>query len=177
VKESAATAELRLLAELPGPWTVRFATNWSGPAEVQFDSLVSWPDRVEPGIRYYSGSATYEQAFALTDAEARAKHARLYLDLGDARELAAVCVNGKNCGITWCPPFRVDITAAVKPGQNQLEIEVVNFWPNRIIGDATVPAAQRRTRTNIRKLTAQTPLMPSGLLGPVRILREEIVKP
>ena len=79
-------------------------------------------------------------------------------------------VNGQSCGITWCPPFRVDITRALKAGANQLEIEVVNFWPNRIIGDDALPREQRLTRTNIRRLTSQTPLMESGLFGPVRLM-------
>ena len=77
-----------------------------------------------------------------------------------------------NLGVVWTPPFRVDITRTVKPGLNTLEVDVVNFWPNRIIGDASLPPEQRRTRTNIRKLTAETRLMESGLLGPVRILAE-----
>ena len=89
--------------------------------------------------------------------------------IGDVRELAEVKVNGQSCGIVWAPPFRVDISRALKPGANQLEIEVVNFWPNRIIGDQSLPETQRLTKTNVRKLTAKTPLMPSGLLGPVRI--------
>jgi len=83
-----------------------------------------------------------------------------------------VKVNGKSCGITWTPPFRADITGAVKSGANRLEIEVVNFWPNRIIGDASLPPAQRLTRTNIRNLKANTPLMESGLFGPVHILQQ-----
>jgi hypothetical protein len=92
------------------------------------------------------------------------------LDLGNVRELAEVEVNGKSCGIVWCPPFRVDISGAVKSGENKLQIEVVNFWPNRIIGDTSLPAAERLTKTNIRKLTAKTPLEPAGLLGPVQLL-------
>jgi hypothetical protein len=92
------------------------------------------------------------------------------LDLGHVRELAEVRVNGKSCGVTWTPPFRVDITDTVKSGANNLEIEVVNFWPNRIIGDAALPQAQRLTRTNIRKFSPNTKLMESGLLGPVRVL-------
>ncbi len=94
----------------------------------------------------------------------------IWLDLGQVRELAEVKVNGRSCGITWAPPFRVDISRALNPGSNQLEIEVVNFWPNRIIGDQSLPEAERLTRTNIRQLTAKTALMPSGLLGPVRLL-------
>src|SRR5205823_4321124 len=93
----------------------------------------------------------------------------IWLNLGEVRELAEIKVNGQSCGVIWAPPFRVDISQALRPGTNQLEIEVVNFWPNRIIGDASLPQAQRLTRTNIRKLTSKTPLIPSGLLGPVRL--------
>jgi hypothetical protein len=75
-------------------------------------------------------------------------------------------------GILWCPPWHADITDAVEPGENNLQIAVVNFWPNRIIGDASLPPAQRFTRTNIRALTARTPLMESGMFGPVRLLRD-----
>ena len=87
-------------------------------------------------------------------------------------EFAEIKVNGKSCGIVWCPPWRAEITDAVKPGENKLQIEVVNFWPNRIIGDASLPTNQRLTRTNIRKLTTNTPLEPAGLFGPVRLLMQ-----
>ncbi|MBP8260610.1 MAG: glycoside hydrolase [Verrucomicrobia bacterium] len=163
-------------AELPGPWTVRFDPNWGGPAAAQFDVLASWTDRPEPGIRYYSGTATYERSFDLPAGSAspgdRSSPPRWYLDLGSVRELAEVRLNGRPLGIVWAPPFRVDLTDALQPAGNRLEIDVVNFWPNRIIGDQLVPAGQRLTRTNIRKLTRDTPLMPSGLLGPVRLLRQ-----
>jgi hypothetical protein len=92
--------------------------------------------------------------------------------LGDVHELAEVKVNGKSCGTVWCPPFRADVTDAVTPGENKLQIEVVNFWPNRVIGDASLPQEQRLTRTNIRKLTAATPLEPAGLLGPVQLFEQ-----
>jgi hypothetical protein len=92
--------------------------------------------------------------------------------LGEVHELAGVKVNGRSCGVVWCPPFRVNVTGALTPGDNQLQIEVVNFWPNRIIGDASLPPGQRLTQTNIRKLTAKTPLEPAGLLGPVRLITE-----
>jgi hypothetical protein len=98
------------------------------------------------------------------------------LDLSAVHELAELKVNGQSCGITWCPPFRVDVTGAVKAGENKLQIEVVNFWPNRIIGDASLPPAQRLTQTNIRKLTAKTPLEPAGILGPVQLLEEKSVR-
>jgi len=147
---------------------VHFDPKWGGPESVPFNELVSWTKRPEPGIKYYSGTASYEKIFTLT-APGRT-NSKLYLDLGEVHELAEVKVNGKSCGIVWCPPWRVDVTDAVKPGENELEIQVVNFWPNRIIGDASLPEAQRLTRTNIRKLTANTPLEEAGLLGPVRLL-------
>jgi len=160
------------LKALTGPWTVRFDTNWAGPVEVEFGELVSWSERPEPGIRFFSGTAVYAKTFNWDAAVARSPQAKVVLDLGNVRELAEVKLNGQSCGITWTPPFRVDITDAIQPGQNQLEIEVVNFWPNRVIGDAALPVEQRLTRTNIRKLTKDTKLMESGLLGPVRVMVE-----
>ena len=162
--------ETKTLAELGGAWTVRFDTNWAGPASVEFDSLVSWTTREEAGIKFFSGTATYEKTFDLPQSAIVNRQSTIFLDLGNVRELAEVRVNGKSSGVTWTPPFRVDISSAVKPGVNKLEIEVVNFWPNRIIGDAALPKEQRLTRTNIRKLTKDTKLMESGLLGPVRLL-------
>lgn len=153
--------------ELSGPWTVRFDPKWGGPASVQFDKLIGWTERPEPGIKFYSGTATYVKTFDLP-AALRHSGQPLYLDLGHLRELAEVRVNGKSLGILWAPPFRVDVAHAVKPTGNRLEVEVVNFWPNRIIGDQSLPNEERRTRTNVRKLTKDTPLMESGLLGPVR---------
>jgi len=170
-----ATAETNVtpcstLSEPGGPWQVTFDPEWGGPGTVEFPELVSWTERDEPGIKFYSGTAVYRKTF---DAPEKSRFSsgiqRLWLDLGNVRELAEVKVNGRSCGIIWSPPFRVDITGAVKPGVNQLEIEVVNFWPNRIIGDDTLPPEQRVTRTNVRKLTKDTKLMESGLFGPVTL--------
>lgn len=162
------------LTELTGTWTVKFDPSWGGPATTTFDRLISWTERAEPGIKFYSGTATYVKSFDLPATVGNTADRSLFLDLGDLRELAEVRVNGQPCGITWSPPFRVDISPAVKPGRNEVEIDVVNFWPNRIIGDAALPPEQRRTRTNIRKLTADTVLMPSGLFGPVRLLTSDV---
>jgi hypothetical protein len=165
--------ELTSLQTITGAWTVHFDSKWGGPETAQFDSLTSWPTRPETGIKFYSGTATYEKTFVADRSKFKTQAAKLILDLGNVREIAEVKVNGKSCGIVWCPPWRVDVTSAVKPGENSLQIEVVNFWPNRIIGDASLPEAQRLTRTNIRKLTAKTPLEPAGLLGPVQILEAD----
>jgi hypothetical protein len=156
-----------MLAEGTGPWSVEFAPEWGGPKSVEFPSLVDWTARSEPGIRFYSGTAIYRKSLEIKRVAAGKS---LWLDLGDVCELAEVKINGQSCGIVWAPPFRVDITRALKPGPNQIEIEVVNFWPNRIIGDQALPESERVTHTNIRELTRDTPLMPSGLLGPVRVM-------
>ena len=163
------TPQFTPLAELTGPWTVKFDPKWGGPESATFDQLVSWPARSEPGIKFYSGTAIYTKMFDLPNSKLKTQNSKLFLDLGNVRELAEVRVNGKSCGVTWSPPFRVDITDAVKPAGNTLEIEVVNFWPNRIIGDAALPREQRLTRTNVRKLTNDTRLIESGLLGPVTL--------
>lgn len=154
--------------ELSGPWTVQFDPRWGGPVSARFDKLESWTARPEKGIKYYSGTSAYRNHFVASTAPGD----RLVLELGDVRELAEVKVNGQSCGIAWTPPFAVDITSAVKPGENSLEIDVVNFWPNRIIGDQFLPPEKRLTKTNIRAFTKATPLMKSGLLGPVCILTE-----
>jgi hypothetical protein len=158
------------LSELGGPWTVSFDPNWGGPANAQFDQLVSWTERPEARIKYYSGTGVYQTDFTVP---AGPEGHRVWLDLGNVRELAEVKVNGQSCGITWAPPFRVEITRAIQSGVNKLEVEVVNFWPNRIIGDQSLAPDQRLTRTNIRRLTSRSELMPSGLLGPVQLIGAE----
>jgi hypothetical protein len=159
-------ADFSNLVEIAGAWTVHFDPAWGGPEQVEFPALADWAQHTDAGIRFYSGTARYEKHFAAPPAP---QGKRVYLNLGNVRELAQVRLNGKDLGILWAMPFRVDVTDALATGDNHLEVEVVNFWPNRVIGDQSLPPDQRRTRTNVRKLTAQTALMPSGLLGPVAL--------
>ncbi|HEX9781763.1 MAG TPA: glycosyl hydrolase [Opitutaceae bacterium] len=158
--------------EVSGPWTVKFDEAWAGPASIEFPELVDWTTRPEDGVRYYSGSATYMKTFDLP-AALRPADGRFVLDLGDVRELAEVVLNGRSLGVLWSMPFRVDVTDRLKPAGNRLEIKVTNFWPNRIIGDQHLSESQRLTRTNVRELTKDTPLMPSGLFGPVRLHEQQ----
>jgi hypothetical protein len=153
--------------ELSGPWTVSFDPKWGGPAKAEFAELVSWTRRTEEGVRYYSGTATYRKSFDLP-APLLNRQRRIALDLGEVKHVAQVRLNGKDLGVVWTKPFRVEITGAVKPSGNQLEIDVVNLWPNRIIGDAALPPERRFTRTNIT-FKKDDPLLESGLLGPVRL--------
>jgi hypothetical protein len=155
-------------AALKGSWEVSFDPKRGGPKKVTFDTLVDWTQRKEESIKYYSGIATYRKSFDRP--EGLADGARIYLDLGTVHEMARVRLNGKDLGVIWCAPWRVDISSGLKPGKNQLEIEVANLWPNRLIGDASKPQDKRVTWT-IRKhpYKAGTKLLPSGLLGPVTV--------
>jgi hypothetical protein len=140
---------------------------------VSFERLEDWTKRPEGGIRHYSGTATYRKTFDLDSLTAPVPGARYHLDLGAVKNLAAVRLNGRDLGVIWTAPWRVEITANLKRSGNVLEIDVVNLWPNRLIGDASLPADKRITMTNVKKFTKDTPLLPSGLLGPVRLLVED----
>ncbi|MBT3201770.1 MAG: hypothetical protein HN350_17860 [Phycisphaerales bacterium] len=157
--------KLKSVGELDGPWTVKFDPKWGGPESVEFKKLEDWTKRPEKGIKYYSGKATYHKTFDLP----KGAGGRLYLDLNRVRNVARVRLNGKDLGVVWTAPWRVDITQAVKPKGNKLEIDVINLWPNRLIGDAGLPKEKRLTKTNVGKFKANSPLMPSGLLGPVKL--------
>ena len=160
--------EYTTVRELTGPWALEFDPKWGGPPAAQFNQLVSWTERPEAGIKFYSGTAIYRMRFDLAVHPDQAGR-RVNLDLGGVRELAEVRLNGKAVGLVWTAPWRVDIGDAVLPNGNELEIRVTNLWPNRLIGDAALPAQQRLTTTNITadKFPA---LLDSGLLGPVRVL-------
>ena len=156
--------------QLAGPWEVCFPTGWGAPESKMFAKLVSWTDDPEAGVKHFSGTATYRKTFDLP-ADALAGGQRLTLDLGDVRATADVRLNGHPLGILWSPPFRVDISNAAKVGRNELSIEVTNVWRNRLIGDLQLPREKRICRTNLfGKISPRAPLIPSGLLGPVRLL-------
>ena len=164
--------EYKEMFALGGGWNVAFDPAWGGPESVQFNTLASWTERPEQGIRHYSGTAKYTKNFDIPQ-ELLQTCDTLALDLGEVREMAEVKLNGQALGVLWSRPFRVDIKQAAKAGENLLEIGVVNNWPNRLIGDAGLPVEARRTKTNITKYKADTPLITSGLLGPVRILARQ----
>ncbi len=171
-KEGSNFPEIEKSAEIAGPWTVAFDPKWGGPEKVMFEKLDDWSKRPEEGIRYYSGTAIYKKSFDLEEAAIADKDKKpLYLDLGTVNYLARVQLNGKDLGVVWTAPWRVDISGAVKAKGNELEIEVANTWLNRMVGDANSPAEKRLAKTNIHYPPNQ-PLMPSGLLGPVTMQKQ-----
>ncbi|MHC4518161.1 MAG: glycosylhydrolase-like jelly roll fold domain-containing protein, partial [Planctomycetota bacterium] len=160
---------------IEGPWEVRFPTGWGAPASKTFEELVSWTEAEEVGVRYFSGVATYENTFTVSEDLLKASR-ELMIDLGKVRFVAEVYVNGESQGIVWKPPYRVDVKDALRVGENRLVVEVANTWSNRLVGDARDPDGKQFCRTNMDKsLTWEapwkdTPLLESGLLGPVRLI-------
>lgn len=161
---------------LGGAWDVTFDPQWSGlTAPVRFETLTDWSKHANAAIKYFSGKATYRTSFTLADNLAGKP---LALELGAVKDvgIARVKLNGTDLGIVWRPPFRVNLGNALKPGANTLEVMVVNSWRNRLIGDAALPEAQRRTKTNVRVVTTgptKWQLEPSGLLGPVTLVNPQ----
>lgn len=159
--------ELSEVFEICGDWSVQFDSAWGGPEETTFTKLIDWTESANNGIKYYSGKATYRKFF---DRPETIGSEFVILDLGAVHEVAAVRLNNVDLGVLWSKPFRIDITSALKPKNNKLEIDVVNLWPNRLIGDEFLPEEKRYTKTNIRKFTKASKLLPSGLIGPVWLL-------
>ncbi len=173
-----ATPPTGIEKELTGAWTVQFEPGRGAPAEATFVQLVPWDTHANQGIKYFSGRATYKKGFEVTPEEAKRA---VRLRLGEVRCIAQVRLNGRDLGIVWTDPWSVDLGGAVKAGHNELEVEIVNTWVNRLIGDAGLPKEERITKSNLalqkgpRTLKAyqgfasEDALMRSGLLGPVRL--------
>ncbi|GAA0562319.1 glycosyl hydrolase [Rhizomicrobium electricum] len=156
------------VAKIDGAWTVAFQPGRGAPASVTLDRLAPWNESADPGVKYFSGEGTYTKTFTMPG---KRKGVRYVLDLGDVKELAEVRLNGKSVGTAWAAPFKIDVTKAIRPGRNVLNVKVANLWVNRLIGDAQPDAKQKYTFTIIPTYRADAPLRPSGLIGPVRIDR------
>lgn len=157
-------SEESLVQELSGSWNVDL-----DGVKKEFSTLTSWSENQEDEVRYFSGIAIYHKTFEVSEKEQGRTY---YLDLGSVKNLAEVILNGQNMGVVWKTPFKLDITKALKQGENQLEVRVVNTWVNRLIGDAQ-EGAEKTTFTTMPFYQADSPLMESGLLGPVKILKAQ----
>ena len=146
---------------------MRFEAGRGAPQQASFASLTSWTGSGDTGIKYFSGTATYENAFKLATVD---KSASYVLDLGDVKNVAEVLVNGKHMGIAWKKPFRVDVTSALKTGENTVQVKVTNLWVNRLIGDQQPDVKQKIAFTTMPFYNADSPLLPSGLMGPVKLI-------
>jgi len=159
------------LATVDGPWSVTFQPGRGAPASVTMDALTSWSDSSDNGVKYFSGTGTYTKTIQASSDWFKSG-AKLWIDLGSVKNLAEVTVNGKSLGVVWHAPYRVDVTSALKPGANEVSIKVTNAWVNRLIGDQQPDATTKYTFADVKPYKANSPLLPSGLLGPVKLERE-----
>jgi hypothetical protein len=186
---------------VPGPWVLRFPPDTGAPDKIVLDELISWTDHPDKGVRYFSGTAVYASEIDVPDV-LLGPGKRLFLDLGQVKHFAEPVLNGESLGVLWKPPFRVEITSAAHPGPNRLEVKVTNLWPNRLIGDEWLPddcawedkrlkewpewllkgkprSTGRIAFTTWKHYSKDSPLLESGLLGPVRLIAAVVapVKP
>jgi hypothetical protein len=185
VFRQAATSKSRAIARpvskelttVQGPWDVSFPPDWGAPASVKLEKLSSWTQHPESGVKHFSGTATYTKEVHAPPEWFRSG-TNLVLDLGVVKEIAEVSVNGTPVGLLWRSPFRADVSGALKPGANRLEIKVTNLWANRMIGDQELPEDKRFTWSTFNPYDPKLPivktfhlgLLESGLLGPVKVL-------
>jgi len=165
------------LETIQGPWTLSFPPNWGAPASVEMPDLISWTASSDPGVRYFSGTATYRTTIR-ADRSWFLPGLQVFLDLDKVRDFAEVSVNEKPVGMVWAPPYRLNVTADLKTGANELEIKVTNEWTNRIVGDRLGPPEKR-----VLPETGPVPRgggaffgprepAESGLLGSVKLVAE-----
>jgi hypothetical protein len=146
---------------------VAFLPGRGAPPSITLDKLISWSDSTDAGVKYFSGAGTYTKTIEASP-EWFEKGTKLWINLGDVKNLAEVTVNGKSLGIVWHAPYSVEVTNALKPGPNEVTIKVTNAWVNRLIGDEQ-PGATKYTFADVKPYKANSPLLPSGLLGPVHV--------
>jgi hypothetical protein len=151
---------------LEAHWTLSFPAGWGAPASVPVEHFGSWTESSDPGIRYFSGTAVYRTTLHLPSAP---DGRQLWLQLGDVREIATVTVNGSAAGTLWRAPYAVRIDDKLHAGDNNVEIQVSNLWPNRLIGDEQPGATRKYASTNVHAYTSDSPLLPSGILRPVTV--------
>ncbi|HWD91438.1 MAG TPA: glycosyl hydrolase [Verrucomicrobiae bacterium] len=194
----AAAENLPAPQEIAGPWNLSFPPNWGAPPSVTLEKLISWTDHPNQGVRYFSGTATYETEIEISP-ERLAAGREVWLDLGAVKNFAEVSLNGHDFAVLWKPPFRLNVTAAAKAGANKLLVKVTNLWPNRLIGDEQLPPdcewggneelkawpqwllegkpspTGRLTFTTWHHIHKDSPLLESGLLGPVTLRTAELI--
>jgi hypothetical protein len=158
------------IIDLTNDWEVEFDAEMGAPESYKFEELISWTDIDNKGIKYYSGSASYSRVFSVAE-EALSNEAEAYVAFEDIQEMARVFVNGNDCGIVWTPPYRTNITQYLKEGTNNITVQVINNWNNRIVGDIRNPKEKAYAQTNAKiKFTEESPLLKSGLIGKAEIL-------
>jgi len=186
-------SEHQSFTDLSGRWQVEFDPAWGGPGNVVFETLTDWKDNEQDGIKHFSGTAHYKKTFVIKPSDLK-KSGPIYLDLGDVQQIAEISINGEKLATLWKPPFAINIRDAVKAGTNTLQIDVMNTWVNRLIGDEALPdtSGYKMTGDTVDWINNNEPppeservtftgynffakeetriLQTSGLLGPVRLV-------
>ena len=161
--------KFKSILDISKDWQVQFDAAYGGPSKaVVFNELIDWTKHSDSLIKYYSGTAIYSKGFIYNGDIKNA-----CIDLGGFSSMAEVKINGISCGTLWTAPHRLDISKAIKKGENKITIEVVNTWANRLIGDSILPENKRLTKTTAPFRLEGKPLNPAGLFGPVVIQLEE----
>ena len=158
-----------IITKIDQPWQVLFESDQykRGPAQpVTFSTLTDWSKHEDESIRYYSGTAIYKTTFDVK----KKPEGKLFVDLGQVTAMAKIKINGKYVGGVWTAPYRIEVSDVIRDGINELEVEVVNTWMNRLIGDLRLPEAERPTWAHHNSWNVHSPLQTSGLLGPVNLL-------
>ena len=161
------TTEKQVL-QIETPWKVSFQERRGAPLTAIFDTLSSWTDNVDLGIKYFSGTASYKNIFMVQSS----LKGIFEIDLGEVKNLAEVIINGKSQGILWKKPFKILIKDALKSGENTIEIKVTNLWVNRLIGDQQPEVKTKITYTTMPFYKSDSKLLPSGLMSPVKLILE-----
>lgn len=154
---------------ISGAWNVEFPLLNKKIVSTTFGDLPSWTENRDKEIKYFSGTATYSKKIDIP-AEMISEDRVLYLDLGRVKNLAQVEINGTDVGVLWKPPFLADLTGKARAGKNTIKIKITNLWPNRLIGDEQLPENERLTATSYKHYSKTSPLLESGLIGPVRLV-------
>ncbi|HMR85533.1 MAG TPA: DNA-binding protein, partial [Niabella sp.] len=167
-KQEQPVAAMKQVANISAGWKVQFDPAFGGPVEeVSFPALKLWNQHDNNAIKYYSGTAVYKSSFSIEHLD---KFKPVYLTVDSIFNIATVTINGVSCGTLWTPPYRLDVSKAIKAGENTIEIKVANTWANRLIGDLTLPEDKRITWTTAPlNLLQNKPLSKAGLEGEVRI--------
>jgi hypothetical protein len=168
---------------IDGSWRVTFPEGWGAPPDAIFDRLISWTESEDEGVKYFSGTASYHKTIIIPE-ELIENSASIELNLGEVCDVAEVFLNGESAGILWKEPYRLDITDMVQTDENELKVEIVNQWVNRLTGDMLSDPGNRFCRTNQPYITSDDMgydnwiedsdetfrLKASGLMGKVEIL-------
>jgi hypothetical protein len=156
--------------DITAGWDIGFDPTMGGPKSYHLEKLTSWPELDDDGIKYYSGKAIYSREFSIGE-DVLSKNTEAFVAFEDIQEMARVMINGHDCGIVWTPPYKANITPYLKAGKNNIIVEVINTWNNRIVGDVNNPSGIAFAKTNIKnKFNKKSPLLKSGLMGKAQIV-------